>query len=279
VASARQSNIAILLSVTHAPAWAMTPTGPDPNLTTSLILSLARMYSGSLRAIELYPAVNTARGWGSAPDPIAYAALYQAAQAALNAEDHDIQLITSLTPAGDPADMGDRAFLKKLYQQGAASWMKILGVRLPRLAGDPMGDPKAQGNLEQGTTVLRHYEILRQVMLQNDHKQGLIWLTGFTWPANLAGDQTEAQTYWMTLAYQLVRSQLYIGVAIFQQLNPPAAGAGSGDSTYSLVLTDSSMHPVCSRLGKLTSIDGNIQTVSFQGPISKKTPMKATIKP
>ena len=41
VASARQSNIAVMLSITHAPAWAMTPTGPEPTLTASLVISLA----------------------------------------------------------------------------------------------------------------------------------------------------------------------------------------------------------------------------------------------
>ncbi len=279
IASARRSNTAVMLSLIHAPAWAMTPNGPEPNLTASLVISLARMYAGALRAIELYPAANTAQGWGAAPDAAAYAALYQATEAALNSNNQDILLVASLAPATGPEDTADRAFLKKLYQQGAASWMKVLGLRLPRLSGDPMADPKSQENLEQGMTVLRHYEVLRQVMLQNDHPQGLIWLTSFSWPASLTSGQVEAQTYWLALAYQLIRSQLYIGAAFFQQLNPPAMGDGVDIPYASLVLADASMHPVCTRLGKLTSLDGNVKTVSFQGPISKKTPLKATIKP
>ncbi len=278
--SAGQSNTPVMLSILSAPTWANTPGGPDPNLTASLVISLARLYPGTLRAIELYPPVNTRQGWGAPPDPAAFASLFQTTQAALQSQDLQVTLVASLAPASGPGDADDRAYLEKLYQLGAASWMQVLGVRLPLLTGDPMADPAAEANAESGTTVLRHYEILRQVMLHYNHADGLIWITGFTWPSDAAYNAPEGQSYWMNKAYQLIRSQLYIEVAFFRQLNPPASGVDPATGTYiSLVLPDASLHPVCSRLTQLASLDGNVKTVSFQGPISKKTPLKASIKP
>jgi hypothetical protein len=106
---ARQSGTPVMLTLANAPAWAMTPHGPDPNITASLAISLARLYTGTLRAIELYPAVNTPRGWGAAPDPAGYASLFQSTGAALKAEGLEVRLITSLALAQEPGDVEERS--------------------------------------------------------------------------------------------------------------------------------------------------------------------------
>jgi hypothetical protein len=162
--AARRSNTPVMLSLTSAPGWASSPNGPDPNLTASLALSLARLYPGTLRAIELYPQANTQIGWGAPPDPARYAALYQATDAALKAQGINMLLVASLAPARVAGDALDYAYLESLYQLGGAGWLQIVGVRLPALVGDAMASPDGEAGLQNGMTVLRHYEILRQVM-------------------------------------------------------------------------------------------------------------------
>jgi hypothetical protein len=117
-------------------------------------------------------------------------------------------------------------------------------------------------------------------MLQYQHASGLIWITGFTWPFEPGYLAPKEQAAWLNQAYQVLRSQLYIGAAFFLQLNPPASGTHPATGAYtSLVLPDASLHPVCNLLTQLTSLENNAQSVNFQGPISKKTPLKASIKP
>jgi hypothetical protein len=271
--TSRQNQLRVMLTLTHAPGWAITPSGPDANVTASLLISLTRLYGEALGAIELYPAANTLKGWGAAPDPTSYASLIQIVDSALEADGRPVTLVASLAPAQEAGDIDDRTFLEELYKLGAAQWMPVLGLRLPGLSGAPKADP-ASG------MVLRHYEVLRQVMLQQNHSKGQIWITGFSWPSESKFADPEIQAQWLNRAFQLLRAQLYVGAAFFQQLNPPTSGTDPSSGLFtSLILPDGALHPACTQLSQLTSLDANIQTVNFESAISKKTPMKILIKP
>ena len=56
-------------------------------------------------------------------------------------------------------------------------------------------------------------------MLIHGHQSGLIWITGFSWHPQ-ALSTIEEQALWIKDAYTLLRSQLYLGAAFFQGLNP-----------------------------------------------------------
>ena len=289
--AAQRGNLSVLLSVTNAPAWANTPTGPDPHLTAGLVLSLYRLFPNTLRAAELFPAANTRSGWGAEPDPGAYAGLLKTTHTILQEAGADLLLVAGgLTPLGSArseTDIEDTAFLNSLYQAGTSSYMPVVSTRLVGISGDPLAAPQ-----EGAPVTLRHYERLRKVMLDNNHTPGLIWITSFTWPQGtsqvngraLINHEEEAR--WANQAFRLLRSQLYIGVAFFNQLNPPGpstagvqAAAGAVSGSGSLVFADASLHPACSVVTQLTAVNANIKTVIFEGSISKKTPMKIEMKP
>ncbi|RPI35045.1 MAG: hypothetical protein EHM70_00885 [Chloroflexota bacterium] len=280
MANAKQVNLAVMVSITTPPAWACTAAGPDPNLAASLVISLARLYPGTLLAVELFPGSNTIAGWCTIPDPAAYMNLLNTIQASLQTANTPLAIVAGglvPLPASDAGSgIHDLVFLDGLYQAGAAQSMPILSMRLTDVTGDPMTAPNGSEH-----RLLRHFEELRKVMLQYNHQNGLIWLTGFGWPSGSiqASDSAyatpDAQSQWLNQAYRLLRPQLYIGAGFYQKLNPGVALA----SQASLVLPDGTLHPACTRLGQLISLEGNTQTVIFQGSISKKTPMKLTIKP
>jgi hypothetical protein len=271
--AARQNNVNILLSIKNAPAGAMTAAGADPNLVVAVVTNLCQRYAGTLRAVELFPGANTRQGWGAAPNPSNYAALLQAAQAGLQASCPTTYLVAAgLTPLGvnrAADDLDDLAFLAGLYQAGALPTMPIISIRLADLHGAPMATPEP---FDQRS--LRHFEDVRDVMLKYNHRDGLIWITTFSWPANYTDQAAQAQ--WLEEAYALLKAQLFIGVAFFDQLNPPQSNAnGHTTPANSLILADTSLHPGLLRLQQLITPDGK---TTHQIPLSKKVAEKLWFK-
>jgi hypothetical protein len=224
--AAKRGNLHVMISITNAPAWAITSSGPDPNLTAGLVLSLYRLFPDTLLAAELFPAANQSSAWGAKPNPQAYADMLKLAQVTLYEAGADLVLVAGgLTPLGpEPAeaDIDEITYLKSLYTAGASAFMPVVSVRLTGITGDPLAAPQGSDSIR-----LRHYEQLRKVMLENEHASGLIWITGFAWPEGISQANGRAlinldeQARWLNQAYRLLRSQLYIGVAFFDQLNPP----------------------------------------------------------
>ncbi len=254
---AQASGLNVLLSLTDTPNWAMGTGGPDPNQTAGLVVMLANRYPVALLTIELFPGANTTRGWGASPNPVAYAALLQSCLASLQASSSSTVLVAGglspLPPQAPLGDVDDLAYLSDLYNAGAAAYMPILSIRLNQLSGDAIAPP------DQSTrNVLRHYEDIRQMMLRYQHQTGLIWITGFTWPEKDGIGSSEAQIRWLNRAYNLMKSQLYIGVAFFDQLNPAdPAGQNSlvGHTLISKDFQGTHLHPALTALGQIISIN------------------------
>jgi hypothetical protein len=282
IVSAGQANLNVMISIYNAPEWARGKDGPDPDKTAELVAYLANQYPVTLLAVELFPSANTHTGWGAPPNPSAYIFLLQRVRMALEEAGLGVVLIAGgLTPLGPDrleGNMDDLVFLESMYINGGASYMPILSLRLDNITGDPMHFPT---NGEK--RFLRHYEEVRRVMLKHQHQQGLIWITGFSWPriaiepSDIIYLKSEEQIAWLGKAYRLMRAQLYIGAVFFSQLNPPKGGSNSLHA--SLILNDGSLHPACDSLGKLITMNGAKKSTIFQGNISKKTPLKLEIKP
>lgn len=201
---ARSLGLAALVSVQNPPAWALTSTGPDREQTAKLALKLSRMDSPP-SAIELFPAANTRLGWNAAPNPSAYARLFENVQARLKAENQKVYLAAGglSNLLSSPEDIRDVDFLTQLYAAGLRP--AILSIRLESLQIDPLAPPAAN--------TLRHYEEIRAVMLANDHRDGLLWITGLNQP-------TETQDKpWLGQAYQVMKSQLYMGAVFYPQVH------------------------------------------------------------
>lgn len=260
--------INVLLSLINAPIWAKTPSGPDIEYTVDLLMMLVKQYPENLSTIELFPMANTRQGWGTRPEPVAYSALLEASQRALVGSGSPTLIVAAglvpLPPDHSPEDIDDILFLEELYQAGAAAYMPILSLRLNGVSEDIMASPDRNDQ-----RVFRHYESLRQVMIKNEHSNGLIWITGFTWPTT--NNDISGQVRWLIQALTLTKSQLYLGAAFFDRLNP-AAGSSS-EFSNSLILTDTGnthLHPALSTLGQIITVGRTGQKSSLHNYLYKK---------
>ena len=268
ISHAHKNRVNVLLSITHPPAWALSAKGPDPEITSGLVTRLADRYQDSVLAIELFPEANTTRGWGARPDPKAYAALLTASWNELRAIGSPTILIagglrpTSADQSGN--DMDDLAFLSALYNSGAKDLMPVVSLHLTDLSGATMASPDARNPY-----VLRRYELTRQIMLKHQHEEGLIWITGFSWPDSNRSSPEE-QSRWINKAFQLIRSQIYIGAAFVDRLNPPDQ-SGAGDHRYLIQNKGQAirLHPALYALAQLITLDRAGQLIQPLGELEK----------
>lgn len=253
IQNADLGGLGVMISITNAPSWAMAENGPNPQRTADLAAQLARRYPDVFLALELFPSANTVQGWGAKPDVHAYAEMLKATYRAIQAINPEIALVAAgLNPQTSSAqDINDVAFLSRLYQAEVADFMPILGLRLPSLGNNPLATVHETDNL-----VLRHYEEIRNIMIDYGHKSGLIWITGFSWDRNSLRSPSE-QAAWVKQAYLLFRAQLYIGAAFFDGLNvSPKA------SSQPLIL-DGNLHPGFEELVEVIAQDNNSQTIEI----------------
>lgn len=244
MSAAARANISVLVSLTSAPPSAQTVSGPDAAQTAQFILSLAQRSGSALQAVELFPAANTRAGWGAQPDPAAYAKLFGVVQEHLRKTYPQITLSAAgLQPVNSSsADINDLTFLAGLYAANPALGLPVISIQLTDITADPLAPPA-----ENDTSVLRHYEQVRAVMLQNGRQNDLIWVTSFQLPSGTmnmpdrSSQGVDAQKRFFVQAQTQMRSQLYIGMTIYNSLNP--AADLTGRSGY-LVTDPSEYHPM-----------------------------------
>lgn len=269
MAAAAQWKIAVVLSVSDAPAWAQTPQGPDPRLAAQYAALLVQRYPGTLQALELFPRANTLTGWGSAPNPKSYLALYRAVQNGIAESGADLLLVAAgMQPLGpgqqDPAiAMDDLVFLQGLYDAGGKDMLKVISLQYTDMHADLLLSP-----LENKGMLFRHYETVRALMLANGHIDGFMWITGFGLPSGSHGQarvnaqDLDQQQEWLQQGYYQLLSQLYIGTAVMQSLNPPPTE--SAIRAASILQSDQSLHPFYQSLYRMTR--ANNEELSFQKP-------------
>lgn len=239
---AAKRKMAVALSLTAAPDWAMTEQGPNPLQTAALVRFLVERYPVALKAVELFPRANTRIGWGAPANPTAYMQMFLAVKNDLQSTSSPVLLVgAGLQPvAGQAAagDIDDLQFLQSLYEAGAQTQMPVVSIQYPQLSGEPLSPPVLAEN-----RVLRHYEQVRQVMTDNGHQSGLIWITRLNLPTGAINpddakyqDEYEQST-WLQEAYGQIRSQLYIGAAFLQSFNP-----GVEPGCVSLLRSDGTYH-------------------------------------
>ncbi len=236
-------DLSVLISITHAPKWALTSHGPDPDLTAGLVAQLSRLYPDTLLAVELFPSANLYRGWGATPDPEAYSELIKVTARMLEYSGRRTVLVAAgLEPvlSGENSlvgpymhDTDDLVFLQSLYDAGAGDYLPIIGVRVPQTSLAPLAPP-----WKADPRVLRHYESVRNIMLINNHSENRIWITGFSMPNVLQTEQSgmtagmpnkvdlarSDQVKWFNQAMSLMKSQLYIGAVFYDCLKSGCEG-------------------------------------------------------
>jgi hypothetical protein len=242
IAEASQHQMTVVASLTHPPTWAITSNGPDSARAAQLAQQLSQKFGQSLKAIELFPGANTRSGWGTTPSPRAYLALYQAVQSALQASKSQAILVAGgLVPTGTQPEtemVDDLVYLDGLYKAGPKTSLPVISIQLADLTGTPMTAPSKSEH-----RVLRHYEEIREVMLNNNQERGLLWVTHLSPPSGSTDpklNDPNQQSAWLVQSFQQMRAQLYLGATFLDALNPPA---GDAEAMFSLITSAGDYHP------------------------------------
>lgn len=280
VQSLAENGISILFSVHNVPEWALTITGPDPDMTAEIISFIAERYDETVQAIELFPGANNRRSWRAEVSPKAYFQVFQAVHERLTEQGHTIILVAAglesfgqIIPKGS---MKDTEYLAELYTLGAATLMPVISLGYADVTGNPYQIPS-----DQEMRVLRRFEEIRRVMVENHHETGSIWITRFCLPSGKisAADseyQTmDAQSTWLTQAYLIVRSHLFIGVAFLPSLN---SGGEGTTAEFPIALQDKSglLHPFYSVFEELIGLNQIINVIpgrAKEDNFAKKRPL------
>jgi hypothetical protein len=242
IQAAESNHTAVMLSITHAPAWAMTANGPNPKSTRELIGTLMEHYPDQISALEIFPGANTINGWGVQPDPAVYARFISYLQNSLAGNKHAPILVCGgliPQPSNVPdGNIDDIQFLQTMYQNNAIRQLFVISIRYYQITGQPV---QSADDSEQ--RVLRHYQEIRRIMLKNKHENGLIWLTRVSAPdGSINRDEDESlgqQTVWLAQAFAQVKTQVYIGAAFYNSIN----NSPEDTSQSALLIGDHDFHP------------------------------------
>jgi hypothetical protein len=161
----------------------------------------AQLYAGRIDAYEIGNEPNLIEEWGRAPDPAVYAELLKVAYRQIKAADPDALVISAgLAPVAasdDPHHLNDLAFLRGMYEHGAAEHFDVLGVHPfgfaypPEMPPDgkvcvpsisPLDEPTEDAQCQPVDGLcFRRVELLREIMIENGDGDKPVWATEFGW--------------------------------------------------------------------------------------------------
>lgn len=235
--AANDNDLKVMLSITDAPDWAIRDYGPDFEATAILVKTLVGKYP-AIQAVELFPGANTVAGWGTTPNPAGYMAVLVTSEAELKAMERLIPIVVGgFMPALFEGDIQETIYLDTLYQLQGAPLLSQVSIRYPEVDQDISLNPIEHSNIS-----FRRYEALRNIMRKYGHLEGKIWVTEFSWPKDQL-TTTGQQSGWLMAAYNQMRSQLYIEISFFKQLNPENDAPNWDSTNATIVSTDGKIHP------------------------------------
>lgn len=232
----------LFIRLVNAPQWALTPAGPDIQAVVQCIAQIINLYP-AVQAIEVFPGANLQRLWGAVPSAEHYMELLTSLSAYFHQNQKDTMLVVGgfmqVDLTQNEQGISDLTYLQAMYDFGLRDLPAVISLQFENISADPEV-PAGSSN----DATMRHYELIRQVMINNLDQSRLIWVTKLTPPGQMHGTNlVEKQAQWMEKALTLIRSQLYIQVCILQPINPDNNASGS---LYSLITKEGTLNPIIS---------------------------------
>jgi hypothetical protein len=241
VSRARAAGQRVLMMVQDTPAWANGGQGPnvppaDPaDIGPFLTMLAARYHPQGVEAIEIWNEPDTSRFWKPAPDPRAYTALLRSAYTAVKAGAPGMKVVFGGTSGND------YAFISRAYAAGAQGHFDVMATH--PYTGSVSPDAvwrNGAGRLSEWA--FTSYREIRALMLsRGDDKP--IWFTEFGWASATQGWSTvsrETQAAYLTRAFQILRRDAYVGVALWYNLrnNHWERDADTAEAQFGLFTTE-----------------------------------------
>jgi O-antigen ligase len=192
VARAASREKGLIAVLNYSPAWARpiqaagggenirtAPPG-DPNDFAAFASAFAQRYGDVIDVYQIWDEPNLSSGWGGRePSAAGYAALLQAAYAAIHAADPASTVVAAAlapTVEAGPDNFSDLLYLQHLYDLGA-------GPYFDAAAGKPYGFYTGPDDRRADPRLLNfsRFTLLRQVMERNGDAHKLLWAGNFGW--------------------------------------------------------------------------------------------------
>ena len=184
VEAAVAHNLRIIAVLDDAPAWAGTP--PPADAFARFAAAFAAHYGAQIDEYQVWNNPNLRDGWGSNPNPSAYARLLQQAAEAIRAADPGARiLLGSLAPTTEqgPENLSEVRFLERLYAAGAAPFFDILAVQAYGFDTGPDDRRVDESTLNFSRSIL-----LRERMVAHGDGDKAVWASHLGWNAPPAGE-------------------------------------------------------------------------------------------
>ncbi len=192
---AERYGLEVLFRLDRQPLWANKHrNGPPENLDDfgQFCGALAERYRGRVRAYQVWNEPNLAREWAQRrPNPAEYVELLKTCYVAIKAADPKAIVISAgLAPTGTDNEqaMPDDAFLRGMYEAGAAPYFDLLGLHAPGYKAPPEISPdEAADNPEYGgqrAFAFRHVEDMRGIMEEYGDAEKQIAIVEFGWTSD-----------------------------------------------------------------------------------------------
>lgn len=230
----------LFIRLVNPPQWALTANGPDINATLTFISNILLNYP-QIQAIELFPGVNISSDQSTLISPDHYINMLHQITNYLAQNQSPTQIIAGgfmqISSRTNGQSILDLSYLQSMYDLGLKNLPVIISMQFANTEIDPetpATDPNAN--------LLRHYELIRQVMVNNQDYAKSLWITQLLPPE--FSDQSnvqEAQAEWLSKSISQIRSQLYIQVCMLQPINPKNTNYSSG---LSLISTSGDINPI-----------------------------------
>jgi LysM repeat protein len=251
LATLNEIGLKVLITVTHAPAWARKTTiedGPPTDFATyaTFVGTLAAHYKGRVQAYEVWAEPNIRREWNGRPlDAASYVDLLRLAYQAIKRADSEAIVVSAgLAPTGFNDGINaidDRLFLSQAYTAGLSLYADAIGAQPGGWANPPdstccTASPGVTGWFDNRSFYFKDtLTDYRDIMAQNKDESTFIWVTGFGWGSGegvitdptlvnqnfgFVNQVTQAQqAQYITRGFELGRALGFVGPMFLSNLN------------------------------------------------------------
>jgi len=255
---AQEQGISVVARIERSPQWARpgrdNPTAPPADLAdfAAFLRTLAERYQDRIQHYQIWHEPNLAANWGgAAPDPAGYAELLRVAYDTLkSADDRLVVAGAQLAPTleNNPRAISDLAYLRQIYDHGAADALDIQGAAAFGMQYSPRTPPDPR------VLNFRRVELLRNLMVEYGRGDAPVWLSAYGW--NAAPPDLEAsQSAWRRVEEPLqaawtvdgvrfgLREWPWIGVFGIWYFRQSFAALGPDDASYYFRMVDPDFTP------------------------------------
>lgn len=243
LAAARAHDLEPIGLLTYAPDWMRSPDGhPDPESFATLAGEAVQRYGSAVAVWEVWNEPNSGDFWGTAPDPVPYAALLSAAAAAVRAVDPTATVLSGGVARGSDSRwlVSPETFLRTVLDRiepGTVDGVAVHPYSYPALPNDP-GNPMQQ------------LPALHRVVQESEHGPAPLWITEFGAPTGTSDRAVSEQRQARILAEarELVQGWPWVGPILWFSGRDRGSDLADVEQNFGVVTLDFRPKPALAAL-------------------------------